>query len=425
LKNPGSHIIRTQEIEIHFENLDEAIGLQDRVADVFYNQLQPAMEKLFDEIAGDNQIVKLDRLEIDCGTISNKNWEAEWVENCLRNLRSELLAAHRKSEINTTEQAAQSFLFFLENGHFQWNNRLDSISQLEQRILIHEEIILQLKKLFKRSTKAAERLAFQFSENFRNKIIRAFAADNPGVGERVSKLLNHKYDAKLDRKIIDATILKILSVDNSKNVLDQLYTTVNSKAENDINLIIKELLETRIDTEKEIIKHDKSSEDIFISNAGLILLHPFFSELFEDIQLIKDNQWVDLPSQQKAAMIMQYLVIGSDEINEFDLALNKLLCGMEISDIINSMEELSEEVKSECDNLLLQVIKHWSVLKNTGIDAFRETFLMRDGKLSKTYNGWLLQVEQKGTDILLSHLPWGIGVIKTPWMKELIYVDWT
>jgi len=41
----NSHIIRTQSIDIHFENLDGAIGLQDRVAEVFYEKLQPAMEK--------------------------------------------------------------------------------------------------------------------------------------------------------------------------------------------------------------------------------------------------------------------------------------------------------------------------------------------------------------------------------------------
>jgi hypothetical protein len=425
LKNLNSHIIRTQSVEIHFENLDDAIGLQDRVADVFYEKLQPAIEKLFDEIAGENVLVRLDRLEIDCGVISGKNWEDVWVENLIQKLKSELLAAHRKSEVSNSELAAQSFLFFLEHGHFQWNNRLDSISQLEKLIVINEDFIVQLKKLIQLSPKTAERLVYQFSEEFRNKIIRAFAAHSPEVREILSKLQKHKIFAQIDRTIMDALILMSLTTENRKKDLVQLFADIGSAKDNDVNFLIQKLLETKIESGKEIVSQEKSSEAIYISNSGLILLHPFFTELFEDFQLLKDNQWIDVRSQQQAAMIMQYLVTGTDAIDEFDLALNKILCGLEISDIIGSVEELSNEVKSECDNLLLQVIKHWSVLRNTGIDAFRETFLMRNGKLSKVDNGWLLQVEQKGTDILLSHLPWGIGVIKTSWMEGLLYVEWT
>jgi hypothetical protein len=425
LKNLNSHIIRTQAVEIHFENLNDAIGLQDRVASVFYEKMQPAMEKLFDEIAGEKVLVRLDRLEINCGIFSGKNWEDIWVENLLQKLKSELLVAHRNSEPSNSEMAAQSFLFFLEHGHFQWNNRLDSITQLEKLIVINEVIIFQLKKLIQRSSKAAERLAYQFSEGFREKIIRAFATDNMEIEEIVAKVLKQKFDSTIDRRTIDAAILKSLADENRKKDLVLLFADIGSTKDKDVNFLIQELLETKIETRGELISHEKSSEAIYISNSGLILLHPFFTELFEDFQLLKDNQWIDVSTQQQAAMIMQYLVTGTDAINEFDLMLNKLLCGLEISDIFGSVKELSNEVKSECDNLLLQVIKHWSVLRNTGIDAFRETFFMRNGKLSKVDNGWLLQVEQKGTDILLSRLPWGIGVIKTFWMKELLNVDWT
>jgi hypothetical protein len=50
--------------------------------------------------------------------------------------------------------------------------------------------------------------------------------------------------------------------------------------------------------------------------------------------------------------------------------------------------------------------------------------LQRAGKLSRVDDGWLLQIEQKGVDVLLSYLPWGIGLIKLPWMTELLYVEW-
>jgi len=35
-----------------------------------------------------------------------------------------------------------------------------------------------------------------------------------------------------------------------------------------------------------------------------------------------------------------------------------------------------------------------------------------------------LWVEQKGVDILMAQIPWGIGMIKTPWMKRFLECHW-
>jgi hypothetical protein len=85
---------------------------------------------------------------------------------------------------------------------------------------------------------------------------------------------------------------------------------------------------------------------------------------------------------------------------------------------------LSWETKAACDELLSEVIRHWSQLKNTSIAALRETFLWRNGKLTRTDHGWLLHVERKGVDILLGSLPWGIGTIKLPWTNDKLFVEW-
>ncbi|WP_373396428.1 contractile injection system tape measure protein [Algoriphagus halophilus] len=63
-------------------------------------------------------------------------------------------------------------------------------------------------------------------------------------------------------------------------------------------------------------------------------------------------------------------------------------------------------------------------MKNTSVDGLRETFLQRDGKISRVENGWKLKVERKTVDIQMNKLPWGIGMIKLPWMNEMMFVDW-
>ncbi len=66
------------------------------------------------------------------------------------------------------------------------------------------------------------------------------------------------------------------------------------------------------------------------------------------------------------------------------------------------------------------------MLGNTSVEALRNTFLKRKAKLSYERNRstWLLQVEKKGYDICVEHLPWPLSIIKLPWMKENLIVDW-
>jgi hypothetical protein len=176
---------------------------------------------------------------------------------------------------------------------------------------------------------------------------------------------------------------------------------------------------------KHIIESTKPVDIIYITNAGLILLHPFLPALFGHLNLIEENAWIDEASKQKAVLAMEYLITGKDETEEFDLVLNKILCGIGIDEVVPTTILTDEVTKTECDVLLMELIKHWDVLKNTSIAGLREGFLQRRGKLSRVDDGWLLQVEQKAIDVLLNHLPWGIGIIKLPWMNEMLVVEWT
>jgi hypothetical protein len=85
---------------------------------------------------------------------------------------------------------------------------------------------------------------------------------------------------------------------------------------------------------------------------------------------------------------------------------------------------LTAAEQEEAGALLDAVIRHWEVLRNSSPDALRGTFLLRPGKVSLRGEDWLLQVESKTCDILLEQLPWGISMIKLPWMKKMLWVEW-
>jgi hypothetical protein len=74
--------------------------------------------------------------------------------------------------------------------------------------------------------------------------------------------------------------------------------------------------------------------------------------------------------------------------------------------------------------MLQAVVQHWRALKNSSVGALRETYIQRFGKLTAIDHGWSLQVEPKAVDVLLGRLPWGIGTIRLPWMKNMLFTEW-
>lgn len=164
---------------------------------------------------------------------------------------------------------------------------------------------------------------------------------------------------------------------------------------------------------------------IYIGNAGLLLLNPFLQYLFTDAGLLTpSNQFVSERAQYKATVMLYYLQSGDTGYKEWEMALNKILCGMDYQAVLPDDILLSDQDKQICDDLLKAVVQHWEALKGAGIDALRNTFLLREGKISRKEDHWLVQVERTGADILLDRLPWGFSTIKLPWLAQLIHTEW-
>jgi hypothetical protein len=181
-------------------------------------------------------------------------------------------------------------------------------------------------------------------------------------------------------------------------------------------------------TEKPLSLTKSNSTDTnhiqFISNAGLVILHPFLSSLFEQLNLCKNTLWKTKMSQHKAVLLSQFLITGQDKIDENELVLNKILCGLPIESVVNTHLKITKKEKEKCKSLLEAVLEHWKAMRKSSIEALQETFLQREGKLEIKRDGFELWVEEKGYDILLEQLPWGIGMVKTPWMEEYLTCNW-
>ena len=167
-----------------------------------------------------------------------------------------------------------------------------------------------------------------------------------------------------------------------------------------------------------------SGTEVFIDNAGLVLLWPFVKEYFSRMKLLEGNVFISEEALFKGIHALQFLVTGKEHPEEFLLPLNKIMCGQDIELPVPKEVMLSEEDKAIGERLLGVVPQHWSVLKNTSIDGLRQAFLMREGKLIREDRNWKLIVSPKTFDMIMDKLPWSISVIKTGFMPEPLLVEW-
>lgn len=162
---------------------------------------------------------------------------------------------------------------------------------------------------------------------------------------------------------------------------------------------------------------------ILIRNSGLVILNSFLPVYFERAGLIKDKQFINEATANRAVHLSQYLVTGHTDTEEYLLPLNKLLCGLPQEYPITATE-LTEEEKREGNSLIIAAIGYWPAVGIQSIDGFRGNWLVRDGLLAVEEDRYKLTVDKRAYDLLLNNSPFSFGIIKYPWMHNALYVTW-
>lgn len=179
-----------------------------------------------------------------------------------------------------------------------------------------------------------------------------------------------------------------------------------------------------VHTEEDIQKHPKKEDTHFIENAGLVLVASFLPRLYWNLELLENYHFIDDHALRKAIHLSQFLVTGQQHPEERHLVLNKMLCGVSPDFPVFKDWELTERDEDACHELLMAVIMHWSILKNTTPEGLRENFLQREGILNWTESVWKLQIERKTRDVVLNYIPWTYQMVKLPWMSSILNVEW-
>jgi hypothetical protein len=168
----------------------------------------------------------------------------------------------------------------------------------------------------------------------------------------------------------------------------------------------------------------ETNPSIYVQNAGMVLAAPFLPRLFGMLGLLEEKRFKGRLTAERAVHLLEFMVNERHAAPEFQLVLNKILCGLDgpvpIADGFDPTEQEIEAVH----RMLEGMIGHWKIVGNTSVAGLRSSFLQRQGYLTFENDDWHLQVEGRSFDMLLDQLPWSIAVIKHSWMTRVLHVNW-
>jgi len=455
--------------------------MQQQMSGHYWRDILPTMASVFDELSNNEEIIRIDRLEIDLGVLSEKDInQSSWDGTILEAIRKQLyekIGGRKPNPWVTREpraiSACRQWLFYMQKGYLPWNALEVNegwYNVVLETLAVDYASVSELIRMIKGEPVVSHRIVAQHKVDFLVKLFEILTAqgqqDLPGIAEVLDKMfLQAKGSGLSGRGIMDGTqriwVLLLREVAGSErqlslqNLVERIlrrYWSVDPNfhfpdKENvlahDIILPVVDRLKkeagqftppyNEIDSDEKVFVGDKKKETekienidqgIYLQNAGVVLLHPFLSSLFRRLYLVKEGKFENEQAQQKALYLIHYMATGQVLAEEYELSIAKVLCAWPLEIPVDKSAKLSTDELTETDAMLTAAIEQWSVLKNTSATGLREGFLQRSGKLFTENEKLYLRVEAQSIDVLLDQLPWVLSMIKLPWMKELLRVEW-
>ncbi len=418
------HMIGKQIIELQLSRDQEASSMQNKFSQMYWQEMIPAMEALFNDLTTEEELIQIDRLEIDLGILSTNELQKDLliprlkkeIENWFQNNKGHQSKIQRSP---LRKGIFEKWLFFLENGFLPWSMQ-DMPDNWQTAILetfrVNPVASQNVQILVSQNTYAQKRLIQQYEPEFLQQLIEIFST------KKQEALLSfvQSFPALEDVEEFWTFAVNQILVQQKKWDAKTLMTAWNKHQKT------SRKSEKPTDQKQDLIKPSSSieTEEVYIENAGVILLHPFLQRLFDNLNLLDDKDFKSQESVSKAIHLLHYMATNTVEPAEHDLSLLKFICGVPLNVPIKKYIHLHEQEKEEADALLQAAIQHWSALGQVSNVSLQETFLQRAGKLHHEQSGWKLQIERKTVDILLNQLPWSISIVKLPWMHDLLKIDW-
>ncbi|HTI61068.1 contractile injection system tape measure protein [Mucilaginibacter sp.] len=448
---------------------------------IFYDDTLPLINVIFDKT---EKNIYIDKLEIDVGKITESEFPEKFsaaLTEALSKLSFQTIPQNKlepKAGFSADENTGllvEDLIFFLKSGYWPWYVQRKPEEEIRGMLIAfweRKELVFQLfSKISADHAINIQRITYLAagSKELKNTLYEAFLMIHPYLkeillffgkvyskviaGEQylnaafINKLYRYKpletpgdfknFIAELLEKNLNNSIKLPLQVQQAAGSVKQLLRQQDVIIKDKLLPLLEKLFsignkfynaaESANPSNYTTFQPGAEEDKISITNAGLILLHPYLPFMFRELGWVDEGKnFIDQKAQQKAILFLQFLINGKSSQAEHLLVLNKILCGWPIDLPLDIKRyQFTEAEKKEGKEMLDSLIEHWSALKNTSRDGLINSFITRNGLLQKREDGFLVQVEKSSIDILIEFLPFGILTIKLPWNEYIIYTEWT
>lgn len=510
------HLIVRQELNLRIGDAEAANGMEVRARDTFLEEGTRRLTRVFDEIAPNDEVIRLDRVVIDLGHFETPAFADAFGDSLERIARAQLKAsvetreiAHSQCDatsadrfdtparsgksgadpnrvvtagasatrIDRTQEVIEFITYFLTRGTAPWWSSERYQGDPESAATIGRSAL----DIFRETPEFRHRLYESLLENPR--FVLARLTGEPWLRELAEHLraLGRQFAKRDEPTFADTTLEELrksrtsASAAQDSEASDDAYillgivssappeagaripspatdehgeastrpqeasvTSGQGRRGDSLSSILAEIagsdtsgkiipfpspIENAGDAERDGQPAGEAEQTAYVDGAGIVLLQPFVSMLFQELGLTADGAFLSEQSRSAAVRVLEYLVWGTNERAEFALTLEKHLCGIPTGHPLTGSSMRPSDI-AEIEKVLNAVISHWSALKNTGIDGLRESFLRRPGKLIRGDDEDRLIVERQSIDVLLSRVPWAWSVVKLPWMPRPLSIEW-
>ncbi|WP_313514965.1 contractile injection system tape measure protein [Sphingobacterium sp.] len=437
------HIIRKQRIELLLSQGEASFSIQQKLSDQYWEFFVPLIDKILTDLSNEDEVLSLDSLTIDLGNIKPMDLDhiksnGRLVENIKQQLEEQILKERAlKHRVNIQHTALSDFhkwISYLRQGYLDWNVEFPKDAWLEHVLESLSSTMETLNHFIlevERSPNFRIRLVRQHSDSFLNRLIKVIA---PKHEKLLDKKVKEFFAIASKNKEINAGNIMVW---REKFWLDLIQVVSNEFFNSDSAEFKNRIEQIKVDDHSfanPLIDQSRSFEElkeiteikeaIFQDHVGLVLLHPFLNSLFKQLGLVKDKDFISLDAKEKAIYLLHFAATGKEQPKEYELTVPKLLCSYPIKAAIPTAITLSQDEKEEVIAMMEACIANWEILKKTSVEGLREGFLQRKGKIELGMDKITIQVEKGPIDMLLDYLPWNLNLIKFPWLKQLIHVEW-
>jgi hypothetical protein len=459
-----THIIHKQVYELHTTAETSARKLQQEMQQVNLHSVLPAVSAVLDEYFDAEEVVQIDKLEIDLGTITSMSAPSAWSELISRQLLEKLkpfatnkLVAEQeffRKRQHISQHLLETWIYFLQNGRLPDQSIFRSLEAVKKELLLSDYSQQQSLRLAMLeldpvvvvpriiANTSLEELAFCFS------ILQPFISLEDWIkiivrtGGNLVKNWNQFTWIQKESLFSVRQWHYIILVQFTHTLIAQAHHNMPLEKEEAESLLHEIILSTKkklfglenmvipiIPLPVENITAIESNlpdikVSMHVSNAGLCLLAPWLRNFFNITGICIGNDFKDDISRQHALFLLHFIATGETDATEEKLIFPKLLCGWPLQMPCINAFEITEAEKQEAIDLLQSVITNWPVLKNTSPAGLSESFIQRSGKLTISDDHYLLQPEQRGIDVLIDHITWGFRNTLLPWMDRRLVVEW-